>query len=445
MQAKMDKEQIFRIVSEKKVKVIWLWFADILGQLKGVAVGREELKDTLERGMGFDGSSVEGFARIHESDLMAIPDLNTLRLRPARPGSNDESAIHLICDLETPDGQPFEGDPRHVLRRNLERIQKQGYLMNVGPEMEYFYFASADGVVPLDETGYFDATVNSKGTFLRNKTVEVLESMGLRCEASHHEVAPSQHEIDIRFDDALTMADQVLLVRFMVKEIARENNLYATFMPKPLFGENGSGMHVHQSIFKDGHNLFFDAKAPYNLSPFARKYIAGILRHIPEITLILNQWVNSYKRLVPGYEAPVYLSWGQKNRSALVRVPRYRVGHEQACRIEVRSADPVCNPYLAFSVMLAAGMRGVEKGYELPDPIEENIFEMTPAERRERGISTLPGNLYEAIEIAEKSELLREVLGEHIFEKFMDNKKIEWDRYRMQVTDYELREYLPIM
>ncbi len=445
MATKMDKEQIFKMVTDRKVKVIWLWFADILGQLKGVAIGREELEDTLERGMGFDGSSVEGFARIHESDLMAIPDLDTLRFRPSRPGSQDEPAIHLICDLQTPDGKPFEGDPRYVLRRNLEKIRKQGLRMNVGPEMEYFYFASSDAVRPLDETGYFDATVNSQGTFIRNKTVEVLESMGLRCEASHHEVAPSQHEIDIRFGDALALADQVLLVRFMVKEIAREHGVYATFMPKPLFGENGSGMHVHQSIFKDDHNLFFDPQAPYNLSPFARQYIAGILRHVPEMTLVLNQWVNSYKRLVPGYEAPVYISWGQKNRSALVRVPRYRVGQEQACRIELRSADPVCNPYLTFAVMLAAGMRGVEQAYELHDPVEENIFEMTPSERLDRGIHTLPGNLHDAIELAEQSTLLREVLGEHIFGKFLENKKIEWDRYRMQITDYELREYLPVL
>jgi glutamine synthetase len=351
----------------------------------------------------------------------------------------------VCCDLATPDGRPYEGDPRGVLRRTLHELHEQGLEFYVGPEMEYFYFRSPRTRELFDETGYFDASLVSEGTELRRRTVQALEGIGIKAEYAHHEVAPSQHEIDVRYADALTMADNVMTIRFLTREIARETGAYATFMPKPIFGVNGSGMHVHQSVFRGETNLFFDAGDPYNLSPFARGYVAGLLRHIREITLVLNQWVNSYKRLTPGFEAPVYVSWGQRNRSALVRVPRYRVGREKSARIELRSPDPTCNPYLAFSAMLAAGLRGVRERYELPAPVEENIYEMTGGQRSDRRIDVLPGSLAEAVALAEQSALLREVLGPHIFEKLIENKHIEWDRYRTQVTQYELEHYLPVM
>jgi glutamine synthetase len=332
-----------------------------------------------------------------------------------------------------------------VLRRNLEKIAKEGYVFNVGPELEYFYFKSDKGVEVLDNVGYFDASIVSIGTVLRKKTIQALEELGIKVEYSHHEVAPSQHEIDLRYNNALEMADTVVTYRFIVKEVARQHNVYATFMPKPIFGVNGSGMHTHQSIFKGERNMFFEPEDQYHLSDFARHYIAGLLYHIKEITAVLNQWVNSYKRLVPGYEAPVYISWGQKNRSALVRVPKYRPGHEKSTRIELRSPDPVCNPYLAFSAILAAGMKGVQERYELPAPVEENIFEMTPVERRIHNIDTLPGNLSQAVHKMEGSTLMKETLGEHVFNKFIDNKLIEWDRYRSTISQYEIENYLPVL
>jgi glutamine synthetase len=437
-------EEALRTIREGKVEVVWLWFCDILGQLKGVAVTPREFEDALKDGMGFDGSSVEGFARIHESDLMARPDAATLRTFMGKDGAPSRFA-RVFCDLELPDGTPYEGDARGVLRRTLRKLQDQGLEYFVGPEMEYFYFRSPETRELFDHAGYFDASLVSEGTELRRRTVQALEGIGIKAEYAHHEVAPSQHEIDVRYADALAMADNVLTIRFLVREIAREAGAYATFMPKPIFGVNGSGMHCHQSVFQGDRNLFFDAKDDYNLSAFARSYIAGLLGHVRELTLVLNQWVNSYKRLTPGYEAPVYISWGQRNRSALVRVPRYRVGREKAARIELRSPDPTCNPYLAFAVMLAAGLRGVEGKYKLPAPVEENIYEMSDPERVDRRIAMLPGSLAEAIAEAEKSELLRETLGTHIFEKLLENKRIEWDRYRIRVTEYELEHYLPVM
>ncbi|TKJ42307.1 glutamine synthetase [candidate division LCP-89 bacterium B3_LCP] len=439
----MTSEEVLKVVNDEKISIIRLWFTDILGQLRGFAITPRELPMAMETGMGFDGSSVEGFARIHESDLMALPDPSTFKILGDEVGEF-RSAI-MFCDLKTPEGAPFEGDTRYVLRRNLEKIAADGLTYYVGPELEYFYFEDEHDVKVLDEVGYFDASIVSQGTILRKKTIQVLETLGIKVEYSHHEVAPSQHEIDLRYGNALDMADKVITYRFMVKEIARQNGVYATFMPKPIFGENGSGMHVHQSIFKNDSNLFFAADADYHLSEFAQSYIAGILKHVREITAVLNQWVNSYKRLVPGYEAPVYISWGQKNRSALVRVPSYRSGREKSTRIELRSPDPVCNPYLAFSVMLAAGMKGVKDKYTLSDPIEENIYEMTAASRVEQNIETLPGDLYEAVQELTNSELMRETLGDHVFNKFVDNKLIEWDRYRGIVSQYELKKYLPIM
>lgn len=436
------KENVLRKVKERGVTGIWVWFTDILGQLKGVEIARGEVEAALEHGLGFDGSSVEGFARIHESDLMAQPDPSTFVEMPVASGG--DRLAHMFCDLLTPEGEPYAGDTRWVLKRNLQRLAERGWHFNVGAELEYFYFASPERLEPFDSAGYFDASLINRGTMLRQKTVKAVEAMGVRCEYSHHEVAPSQHEIDVRYMDGLKMADTVMTLRFIIKEIARENDAYATFMPKPVFGQNGSGMHTHQSLSAGKKNLFYDAQDPYNLSPLARSYIAGILRHVREITLVTNQTVNSYKRLVPGYEAPVYVSWGQKNRSALVRVPRMRIGREGSARCELRSPDPVCNPYLAFASMLAAGLRGIDEKLELRDPIEENIFGMSPADRTGLDIEELPGNLYEAILEAEKSTLLRETLGDHIFDKYIANKKIEWDQYRIQVTDYELKRYLPI-
>lgn len=436
-------EYVLKIAKEQDVKFIRLWFTDILGFLKSFAITFEELETALEDGVGFDGSSIEGFARIDESDMVAMPDPDTFQLLPWRP--REHAVSRMFCDIVKPGGEPFEGDPRYVLKQNLERAADMGYTFYVGPELEYFYFRGSNGTDILDEGGYFDMTPLDVATDLRRETVLTLEEMGIGVEYSHHEVAPSQHEIDIRYTDALTMADNVMTYRLVVKQVAMKNGLYATFMPKPVAGVNGSGMHVHQSLFKGDRNAFFDNADEYHISNVAKCYIAGLLRHAPEITAITNQWVNSYKRLIPGYEAPVYLSWARRNRADLIRIPEYKPGKENATRIEFRSPDPACNPYLAFSVMLAAGLEGIEKGYEVPDPVKENVYEMTESERRKKKIGTLPASLYEAIELCEKSRLVRNALGDHVFEAFIKNKKIEWDQYRAQVTEYELERYLPIL
>ena len=434
---------VLQACREHDVKFIRLWFTDILGSLKSVAITVEELPEALEEGIGFDGSSIEGFARIDESDMMAMPDPTTFAVLPWRP--TERRVARMFCDIVHPDGTAFEGDPRFVLRRNLQRSADLHYTFYVGPELEYFYFAGSDVPQVLDVGGYFDLTPLDAGTDLRRETVLTLEELGIPVEASHHEVAPSQHEIDLRYTDALTMADNTMTYRLAVKEVALKNNVYATFMPKPLRDENGSGMHVHQSLFNGERNAFFDPSDPYHLSALARSFIAGLLRHAKEITLITNQWINSYKRLVPGFEAPVYLSWARRNRSDLIRVPEYKPGKESATRIEYRAADPACNPYLAFAAMLAAGLEGIEKEYPCPEPVEENVFEMTEQERKDRGIDHLPGSLWEAIEHAEGSKLLRRCLGDHLFESLLTNKKIEWSNFRRQVTDYELKRYLPIL
>ena len=438
------KEYVLKMAKEHDVKFIRLWFTDILGFLKNFAITVEELEGALEEGMGFDGSSIEGFARIDESDMVALPDPDTFRLLPWR--SKEHRAVaRMFCDVLRPGGEPFDGDPRFVLKRNLKRAADMGYTYYVGPELEFFYFRDSQSTEVLDHGGYFDLTPRDAATDMRKDTVLTLEEMGIGVEYSHHEVAPSQHEIDMRYTDALTMADSVMTYRLVVKEVALKYGVYATFMPKPVLGINGSGMHTHQSLFTGDKNAFFDSKDPYNLSKTARCFIAGLLKYAPEITAVTNQWVNSYKRLVPGYEAPVYLSWARRNRSDLVRVPEYRPGREKATRIEFRSPDPACNPYLAFSVMLAAGLEGIEKGYEAPEPIEENVYEMSEEERQSRGIGTLPASLLEAILLTEKSELVRKALGDHVFNAFIENKKIEWDEYRTQVTEYELNRYLPIL
>ncbi len=436
-------EDVKGVVKDKDISFIQFWFTDVQGMLKSFAITPSELDEGLTEGMGFDGSSIEGFARIQESDMIAKPDPTTFQLVPWRVG--DRPVARMFCDILNPDGTPYEGDPRYVFKRLLKKVAEQGYTYYLGPELEYFYFKDHKSTQTLDDGGYFDSRPLDLGSDLRRDTIFALQSMGIRVEYSHHEVAPSQHEIDLRYDEGLKMADKTQTYRVVVKEIARKHGVYATFMPKPIFGENGSGMHTHQSLFKGEKNAFYDPNDKFNLSDIAKHYIAGLIHHAPEITSITNQWVNSYKRLVPGYEAPVYVSWARRNRSTMIRVPMYKPGKEQATRIEFRSPDPACNPYLAFAVMLGAGMSGIEKKMELPDPIEEDIYEMNPAERRAHGITDLPGNLYAAILETEKSELVRGVLGDHIFNKFIENKKIEWDNYRTHVSQYELDKYLTVL
>jgi len=441
--ATKDAEYVMRQAKDQDIRFIRLWFTDILGFLKSFTITRDELEGALEEGMGFDGSSIEGFARIDESDVNAIPDPSTFTMLPFENGT---SMARMFCDIKNAhDGSPYEGDPRYVLRRQLKRAADMGYTFYVGPELEYFYFKGANDLTPLDTGGYFDQTAVDVYHDLRRYTVEALESMGIGVEYSHHEVAHSQHEIDLRYTDALTMADNAMTYRLIVKEIALANGVYATFMPKPLGGQNGSGMHVHQSLFKGDRNAFFDPNDENHLSETARQYIAGLMKHIPEITLVLNQWVNSYKRLVPGYEAPVYVSWAVKNRSDLIRIPGYKPGREKATRIELRSPDPACNPYLAFAVMLAAGLEGIEKGYECPPISTGNLFKLTDAERKAKGIQTLPGDLEMAIAAAENSEVLKKCLGDHVFDKLIENKRIEWDRFRAHVTNWEVDEYLGVL
>ncbi|HEY3267910.1 MAG TPA: glutamine synthetase family protein [Armatimonadota bacterium] len=438
-----DTEYVLRQAKDLDVRFIQLWFTDILGFLKSVAITRDELENAMEEGMGFDGSSVEGFARIDESDMIAMPDPSTFVLLPF---SGSVPVARMFCDIKNAaDGTPYEGDPRYVLRRQLKRAADLGFTFYVGPELEYFYFKGANDPTPLDEGGYFDQTAVDVAHDLRRETVIALEAMGIGVEYSHHEVAHSQHEIDLRYTDALTMADNAMTYRLVVKEVALANGVHATFMPKPLGGQNGSGMHVHQSLFKGDRNAFFDTSDENHLSDTAKQYIGGLMTHIPEITLVLNQWVNSYKRLVPGYEAPVYVSWAVKNRSDLIRIPGYKPGKENATRIELRSPDPAGNPYLGFAAMLAAGLEGIEKNYPCPPISHGNLYKLTEEERVEQGIKTLPGDLDQAIAVAEGSALLKKALGDHCFKKLIANKKLEWDRFRATVTDWEKNEYFGVL
>ncbi|MFH0846793.1 MAG: glutamine synthetase family protein, partial [Chloroflexota bacterium] len=401
------KAYVLKLAKEHDVKFIWLWFTDILGFLKSFALPVEEMEGALSDGVGFDGSSIEGFCRIDESDMVAMPDPDTFALLPWMPKEHAATA-RLFCDVLTPEGKPFDGDPRQVLRRNLKKAAELGYTFYTGPELEYFYFKNGTCAEPIDVSGYFDMSPPDLGQSLRRDTVLTLEEMGIPIDKSHHEVATSQHEIDMRYTDALTMADNVMTYRLVVKQIALNNGVYATFMPKPVFGINGSGMHVHQSLFKGDTNAFFDPKGKYNLSKPALQFVAGLLKYAPEFTAVTSQWVNSYKRLVPGYEAPVYLSWARRNRSDLIRVPEYKPGQEKATRFEIRSPDPACNPYLTFSVLLAAGLAGIKEGLEPPEPVEENVYEMSEAERKRRGIGSLPASLIEAVQLTEKSKLVKE-------------------------------------
>jgi glutamine synthetase len=438
------RQAVLERIREGGVEFALLWFTDIEGHLKSFAITPSEIEDALDDGMGFDGSSISGFNAIEESDMVAIPDPDTFQLMPWKQG--ETKVARMICDVVTPDGRPYEGDPRYVLRRALERMSSLGFdHFNVGPELEYFLFKDQAGTETLDEGGYFAMTSLDAATELRQETIHALESMGIPVEYAHHEVGPSQHEIDIRFAPALEMADHTVTYRLIVKEIAAKNGVYATFMPKPLFGENGSGMHTHQSLFADDRNAFFDPEDRWHLSEAGKAFIAGQLRHAREIAAVFAQWVNSYKRLVPGYEAPVYVAWSQRNRSALIRIPLYKPGSEQATRAEIRCPDPACNPYLTFAALLHAGLEGIERGYELPEPMETNLYHLTAEQRRERGIISLPETLGEAIDELAVSELARKALGPHIFDRYVELKRKEWDEYRVQLTRWEMERYLPVL
>jgi glutamine synthetase len=439
-----QQEYVLRTVEERDIRFVRLWFTDVLGMLKSVAVTSSELEGAFTEGIGFDGSAVDGFARVQESDMLAVPDAATFQVLPWR-GSG--ALARMFCDIRTPQGEPFTADPRQVLRRNMAKAAEMGFSFYVHPEMEFFLFKGPQDPTPLDSGSYFDLTPMDVQQDFRREAIETLEAMGISVEYSHHEVAPSQHEIDLRYADALTMADNLMTYRLVIKEVALRRGIYATFMPKPLAAHWGSAMHTHVSLFDGDRNAFFDGGDRYHLSTTAKQFIAGLLVHAREIAAVCCQWVNSYKRLVPGFEAPVFVSWGRHNRSSMVRIPMYKPRKGASTRVEFRAPDPACNPYLAFSVILAAGLRGITKDYELPPEAEDNIYEMTDAERRAAGIGSLPHNLDEALREMEDSELVAEALGvgEHVFEYFLRNKRVEWDEYRSQVTPFELARYLPTL
>jgi glutamine synthetase len=439
----MNKERqatIAKLVADENVRHIQLWFTDILGNLKMVEVPDRQLSSVIESGAPFDGSSISGYAEIEESDIVAMPDWDTFTILPW--SQNQERTAFVFCDVLDREYKPYEGDPRWILRRQLKRAADMGLDFYVGPELEYFYFKSATEPEVIDEGGYFDVLPADLGNDLRKQTMRTLDRLGIPMEASHHEVAPSQHEIDPHYDRALVMADRVMICRLIVKEVAAHNGVHATFMPKPLHGVNGSGMHVHQSLFRGDANAFFSTEDADHLSDVARGFIAGQLQHMRGICALLNQYVNSFKRLVPGFEAPVHISWAHRNRTALIRVPLYIQGKESTIRAELRNPDPAANPYLAFAVMLAAGLDGIEKGTELPPSVEPNIYKMSSEEREAIGLSSLPNNLYEAVQETQASELVRETLGEHVFDRFITNKLNEWYEYREQVSRWEVDKYL---
>jgi len=436
-------EYVLRTVEERGVRLVRLWFTDVLGQLKSFAISPAELESAFEEGMQFDGSAIDGFSRIQESDVLARPDAATFELLPW--DDRHEASARMFCDLTTLDGAPFAGDPRQVLRRNLHAARDQGYSFFVAPEIEFFYFASADPTQvpqPLDTGSYFDLTTADVASDLRRRTIHHLEAMGIPVEYSFHEDSPSQHEIDLRHTDALSMADNVMTLRLVVRETALEQGVHATFMPKPLAGVQGSGMHTHLSLFQGDANAFHDPDEPYLLSATGKSFVAGLLRHAAELTAVTNQLVNSYKRLIVGTEAPSQITWARHHRAALVRVPVSKAGKEDAVRIEYRSPDPACNPYLVYSLLLAAGLKGINEGYELPDEAT-SLFDLPATERAAAGIADLPQSLAEALDAMEGSDLVRETLGDHIFEWFLRNKRREWADYKAQVTPFELARYLP--
>jgi glutamine synthetase len=444
----MDQQRnyVLHTVEERGVRLVRLWFTDVLGNLKSFAISPAELENALEDGMTFDGSSIDGFSRVQESDVLAIPDANTFEVLPWGDPKAPEARV--FCDIHNLDGTPFQGDPRQVLRRNLGAARDLGLTFFVAPDMEFFYFAPPQrghAPEPLDEAGFFDLIASDVSGSLRKQTIRTLEAMGIPVEYSFHEDAPSQHEIDLRHNDVLSMADAVMTFRLVVKEVAASQGVHASFMPKPLEGMQGSGMHVHMSLFRGEENAFFDAEDAYNLSPIAKQFMAGLLRHAAEITAVTNQTVNSYKRLVPGFEAPVHISWARNNRSGLIRVPIPKKGNPLATRLEYRSPDPACNPYLAFSVMLAAGMRGISEGYELPPEADANLFQLDDAELAKLGIDQIPFSLGEALHVMETSELVQDALGSHIFEWFLRNKRNEWRGYKAHVSTFEYDRYLRLL
>ncbi len=439
----MTKDAVLAQIHERDVKFIRLWFTDILGQLKSFAITSDRVAAALDRGVGFDGSSITGFNAVEESDMVAMPDPTTFAILPYRP--QEQAVARMFCDIRLPGGAPYEGDPRYVLRRVMERARAMGFDdFTVAVEPEFFYFRDSTAPTPLDSGGYFDLTTLDAASDVRRATVIALESMGIDVAYSHHEAGPSQHEIDMGDTTALAMADNVMTYRTVVKEVAHQHGSYATFMPKPLAGENGNGMHTHQTLIRDGANAFDDPDDRDGMSVTARQFVAGQLRHAREVSCVVNQWVNSYKRLVPGFEAPVYVAWSARNRSAIVRVPMQH--HDDVgTRVEIRCPDPACNPYLTFAVLLAAGLDGIEHGYELPPPLEPNLYDLTTDERARHGIQALPESLGEAVEIGAESELLLRTLGEHIHSRLSEIKRREWFEYRTQVTPYELARDLPTM
>jgi glutamine synthetase len=436
-------EYVMRTVEERGIRFVRLWFTDVLGFLKSVSISPAELEVAFEEGMTFDGSAIDGYARVQEADMLALPDPATFQVLPWRPS---QQVARMMCDIVTPDGVPFEGDPRGVLKRNLAQASELGYTFYVAPELEFFYFEDS-GPEPkvLDRGGYFDLTPLDVAQEYRRNTINALELMGIPVEHSHHEVAPSQHEIIVRYTDALTMADNIMTFRLTVKEVALEHNIYATFMPKPLEAHDGSGMHMHLSLFEGDRNAFYEPGSDNGLSKVGQQFIAGLLAHAPEITAVTNQWVNSYKRLVAGFEAPIYISWARNNQSALVRVPTVKKGKSASVRVEYRAPDAACNPYLALSVLLAAGMAGIRNGYELAPEVTGDVHQMTSAERAAAGLERLPETMSDALDRMEHSELVAEALGEHVFSWFLRNKRAEWDRYQHHVSRFELETYLPIL
>lgn len=438
-----QSDYVMRTVEERGIRFIRLWFTDVLGFLKSVSISPAELEVAFEEGMTFDGSSIDGYARIQEADMLARPDPTTFAVIPWR---TEQQVARMFCDISMPDGEAFGGDPRTVLKRNLEKASEMGYTFFAAPELEFFYFADS-GPEPqvLDRGGYFDLTPLDGAQEYRRKTINALEQLGIPIEHSHHEVAPSQHEIIARYTDALTMADNIMTSRLTVKEVALQEGIYATFMPKPLQDHDGSGMHLHLSLFEGETNAFHEPGTQGGLSKVGQAFIAGVLRHAAEMTAVTNQWVNSYKRLVGGFDAPVYMSWARNNQSALVRVPTVKKGKPSSVRVEYRAADAACNPYLALSVILAAGLSGIREGYELPPEISADLHQMTPAERAAVGAKRLPDTLASALDIMEESDLVADALGEHVFNWFLRNKRAEWTRYQSHVSRFELETYLPIL
>jgi glutamine synthetase len=435
-----SRQHVIQACRDHDVKFIRLWFTDILGMLKSVAITVEELEHALDDGITFDGASIEGFARIDEADMIMRPDPLTFQLLPWRP--RERAVARMFCDIVGPEGEPFEGDPRWVLQRTVQRAAAAGFTCYVSPEIEYFYFRDSVSLEPLDGGGYFDLTPLDSGSDLRRDTVLTLEEMGIPVALSHHEAAPSQHEIDLRYTDALTMADSVMTYRLVVKEVAMRHGAYATFMPKPLTEQNGSGMHLQVSLFRGEENVFDDANAQYGLSDVGQQFMAGVLAHAPELMLVTNQWVNSYRRLVPGFEAPTYATWSPRNHADLLRVPQHRPGEAVAARIEYRVPDAACNPYLVFAGVLAAGLAGIEEDAKLPPPLERDVRDVDRSELEARGIAPLPASLNEAIAAFERSDFVRRTFGDHIVDSLVENKRHEWAEYRTQVSRFELDRYL---